>query len=152
MTRSHSHLGTSDRESRTMEVIHSYDTVHLQMFSWRTTRPLARNASRKYWTRESPDGQNVLLSSLSDGLIQHCMTFSPWFSHKTAAFYTERYTSPSLFHIFEVSRGSSNRSLTMAHFQTDLCACAQTLELWTYTSENVHVLNSMNSDLSRVVF
>ena len=31
------------------------------------------------------------------------MTLSQWFSHKTAAFYTEQCTSPSLFHNLEVS-------------------------------------------------
>ena len=31
--------------------------------------------------------------------------------HKTAAFYTEQCTSPSLFHNFQVSQGSSNQSL-----------------------------------------
>ena len=32
------------------------------------------------------------------GLVQNCMTLSRWFSHKTAAFYAEQCTSPSLFH------------------------------------------------------
>jgi len=63
-----------------------------------------------YQTRKLPDGQNVSSSS-SDGLVQNCMTLSLWFSHKTAAFYTEQCTSPSLFYNFEVSQGGSNRSL-----------------------------------------
>ena len=39
------------------------------------------------------------------------MTLSRWFSHKTAAFYTEQCTSPMLSHNFEVSRGTSIQSL-----------------------------------------
>jgi len=64
---------------------------------------------------ESPDGQNVFLSSSSsssfsfssDGLVQICFTLSRWFSHKTAAFFTEhaQCTSPSLSSMFEVTRG-----------------------------------------------
>ena len=38
-----------------------------------------------------------LSSSPSDGLVHNSVTFSQWFSHKTAAFYTEQYTSPLLF-------------------------------------------------------
>ena len=40
-----------------------------------------------------------------------CVTLSRWFWHKTAAFFTEQCTSPSIFYRFEVSRGGSNRSL-----------------------------------------
>jgi len=39
------------------------------------------------------------------------MTLSQWVSHKTATFYTEQCTSPSLFHNFEVTRGAPNWSL-----------------------------------------
>jgi len=46
----------------------------------------------------------MFLSSSSDGLVQNCVTISQWFSYKTAAFYTEQYTSPSFFYNFEVSR------------------------------------------------
>jgi len=35
-------------------------------------------------------------------LVQNCVTLSQWFSHKTAAFYTEECTSPSHFHNFKV--------------------------------------------------
>jgi len=31
----------------------------------------------------------------------NCGTLSRWFSHKTAAFYTEQYTSPLLFATFK---------------------------------------------------
>ena len=44
-------------------------------------------------------------------VVQNCMTLSQWVSHKTATFYTEQCTSPSLFHNFEVTRGASNWSL-----------------------------------------
>jgi len=49
-------------------------------------------------------------SSSSDGLVEICVTLSWWFSHKTAAFFTEQCTSPLLFSRFEVTRGVSNRS------------------------------------------
>jgi len=41
------------------------------------------------------------------------------FLHKTAAFYTEQCTSPSLLHSFEVSRGTSNQSLKKYGFICD---------------------------------
>ena len=58
-------------------------------------------------------------SSSSDGLVQICVTLSRWFSHKTAAFFTEQCTSPSLFSRFEVMRGDSNRSLKNYGFLYD---------------------------------
>ena len=70
----------------------------------------------------SPDGQNVFLSSSSsssDGLVQIYVTLSRWFSHKTAAFFTEQCTSPSLFSRFEVTRGDSNRPLKNYGFLYD---------------------------------
>ena len=51
---------------------------------------------------------NVSLSSSSDGLVQICVTLSRWFSHKTAAFFTEQCTSSSLSSRFEVTRGDSD--------------------------------------------
>jgi len=39
--------------------------------------------------------------------------------HKTAAFFTEQCTSPSLFSRFEVTRGNSNRSLKNYGFLYD---------------------------------
>ena len=47
----------------------------------------------------------------NDKLVQNCVILSQRFLHKTAAFYTEQCTSPSLFHNFEVSQGGSNQSL-----------------------------------------
>ena len=47
------------------------------------------------------------------------VTLSQWFIHKTAAFYAEQCTSPSLFHNFEVSQGSLNRSLNNYGFISD---------------------------------
>ena len=44
---------------------------------------------------------------------------SRWFSHKTAAYFTEQCTSPSLFSRFEVTRGDSNRSLKNYGFLYD---------------------------------
>jgi len=54
----------------------------------------------------------LLLSS--DGLAQCCVNLSHWFTHETAAFYTEKCTSPLLFHDFEVSQGACSHSLTTA--------------------------------------
>ena len=47
----------------------------------------------------------------SDGLAQYCVNLSRWFTHETAAFCTEQCTTPSLFHSFEVSRGTVTSSL-----------------------------------------
>jgi len=41
-------------------------------------------------------------SSSLDRLVQNFLTLSQWFSHKTAAFYTEQCTCSLLFHNFEV--------------------------------------------------
>ena len=57
--------------------------------------------------------------SSSDGLVQSCMTLSRWFSHKTATFFTEQCTSPSLFSRFEVTRGNLKRSLKNYGFLYD---------------------------------
>ena len=68
-------------------------------------------ASQRYQTNNLQNGPNVflllssfffLLSSFffllsSDGLAQYCMILSRWFTHETAAFCTERCTTPSLF-------------------------------------------------------
>jgi len=40
-----------------------------------------------------------LLSS-SDGLARYCKNLSQWFTHKTAAYYSEQCTVPLLFHNF----------------------------------------------------
>jgi len=47
----------------------------------------------------------------SDGLAQYCVNLSRWFTHETAAFSTEQYSTPSLFHNFEVSQGARSHSL-----------------------------------------
>ena len=54
----------------------------------------------------------LLLSS--DGLAKYCVNLSCWFTHETAAFYTEQCTTPSLFHNFEVSQGTRSHSLKVA--------------------------------------
>jgi len=58
-----------------------------------------------------------LLLSSSDGLAQHCVNLSRWFTHETAAFYIEQCTTPSLFHNFEVSQGARSPSLKNYGFQ-----------------------------------
>ena len=62
--------------------------VHLWVFSWPTTRPVARKSIAK-----------VLNQNVTRWLkcFQRYVTLSQWFSHKTAAFYTEQCISPSLF-------------------------------------------------------
>ena len=64
---------------------------------------------------EPESGQTVkmffFLLSSSDGLAQHCVNLSRWFTHETAAFYTEQCTTPSLFHNFEVSQGARSTHL-----------------------------------------
>jgi len=58
-----------------------------------------------------------LLSSSSDGLAQHCVNLSRWFTHETAAFSREQCTTPSLFHSFEASQGARSDSLKHYGFQ-----------------------------------
>jgi len=53
----------------------------------------------------------------SDGLAQHCVNLSRWFTHETAAFSTEQCTTPSLFHNFEVSQGARSHSLKHYGFE-----------------------------------
>ena len=50
-------------------------------------------------------------SPSSDGLAQYCVDFSRWFTHETAAFYTEQCTTPSLLHNIEVSQGARSHLL-----------------------------------------
>jgi len=59
----------------------------------------------------------LLLLLSSDGLAQYCINLSRWFTHETAAFYTEQCTTPSLFHNFEVSQGARSHSLKNYGFQ-----------------------------------
>ena len=62
---------------------------------------------------------SVLLLLSSDGLVQIWLTPSRRCLHKTAAFYTEPCTTPSLFDNFEVSRAlETARSITMASSTT----------------------------------
>jgi len=50
-------------------------------------------------------------------LAQYCVNLTHWFMHKTAAFYTEQCTTPSLFHNFEFSQGTRSHSLKHYSFQ-----------------------------------
>ena len=67
-------------------------------------------ASRKYPAQQEQNGQIVFLLS-SDGLAPYCVNLLCWFTHETAAFYTEQCMTPSLFYNFEFSRGASSQSL-----------------------------------------
>ena len=108
--------------------------VHLWVLSWWwTTHPVALKSIAKVpnqkvarWPKSSPSysssssTSSSSSSSSSDGLVQNCVTLSRCFLHKTAALTTEQCTSPSLFFSrFEVSWGSSNRSLKNYDFLCD---------------------------------
>ena len=82
----------------------------------------------------------------SDGLAQRCVNFSRWFTHETAAFYTEQCTTPSLLHNIEVSQGARSYLLkkTMAstlehHFLHLYGACALQDHLATTQNELLKV-------------
>jgi len=63
-----------------------------------STEPESHQAAEMFFFLSS-----FFFSSTSDGLVQICVTLSQWFLHKTAAFFSEQCTSPSLFSRFEVS-------------------------------------------------
>ena len=102
-------------------VLRSTVVVHLRVFSWRTTHPVALISIAKILNRKVAKRPKCFFFffSFSDGLVQICMTLSWWFLHETAAVSTEQCTSPSLFSRFEVSRGGSNRSLKNYSFLCD---------------------------------
>jgi len=81
------------------------------------------NGAEKHHKSSEPESSKTakmfffFLSSSSDGLTQYCVNLSCWFTHETAAFYTEQCTTPSLFHNFEVSRGARSHSLANYGFQ-----------------------------------
>ena len=95
-------------------------TYHLfSSASWPTTCLVGQKSITKLPNQKVARWPKYFLpssSSSSDRLLQNCVTLSWWFSHKTAAFYTEQCTSPSLF---EVSWGSSNWSLNKYGFISD---------------------------------
>ena len=53
----------------------------------------------------------------SDGPAQYRINLSRWFTHETAAFYTEQCMTPLLFYNFEVSQGVRSHSLKHYGFQ-----------------------------------
>jgi len=73
------------------------------------TKPGTRKTGQMFFFLLSSFFFFFLLSS--DGLAQYRVNLSRWFTHETAAFCTEQCTTPSLFHSFEVSRGTRNHSL-----------------------------------------
>ena len=92
---------------------------HLRVFSWRTTHPVALKSIAKVPNEKVARRPKCFLSSSSDGLVQICMTLSWWFSHKTAAFFTEQCTIAFFFpglKSHEVIRTTHWR--TMASFTT----------------------------------
>jgi len=85
-----------------------HPTVHLRVFSWRKTHPVALKSIAKvpnHKVTRWPKCFSFFFRRASSNL-RH----SQWFSHKTAAFFTHQCTSLSLFSWFEVTRGDSNRS------------------------------------------
>ena len=73
------------------------------VFSWWPTCPLVKKSIAKVLNQKIARLPKCFTSSFSsDGLVQNCMTLSQWFSHKTAALFTEQCTSSLLFHNFEV--------------------------------------------------
>jgi len=57
-------------------------------------------------------------------LVQNFVTLSWWFSHKTAACYTDQCTSPSFLHHFEVSWHGLNHSLKNYGFLCNAIFCS----------------------------
>jgi len=94
-------------------VLFIFECYHDQQNSqWR------EKALRKYPTKQQQNGQIVFFFFLSsDGVAQCCINLSRWFTHKTAAFFTEQCTTPSLLHNFEVSQGACSHSLKHYGFQ-----------------------------------
>ena len=83
------------------ELISLYDNVLsiFECFHDQQDSQWPEKASRKYPTKQRQNGQIVFLSSSfflsSDGLAQHCVNLSRWFTHETAAYSTEQCTTPS---------------------------------------------------------
>ena len=79
-----------------------------------------KKASQKYQNRNSQNRQKMFffLLSSSDGLARYCKNLSQWFTHKTAAYYSEQCT---------VSQGACSHSLKSYGFQFGtpfaLCMC-----------------------------
>ena len=92
------------------QLISLYSNIHssLSVFMTNKTPSGARkhHESTKPGTRKRGKMFFFLLSL--DGLAQYCVNLSRWFTHETAAFYTEQCITPSLFHNFEVSQGACN--------------------------------------------
>ena len=78
---------------------------------------MARESITKVPNQTAAKWLIVFLLLSSDGLAQYCVNLSRWFTHETAAFSTEQYITPSLFHNFEVSQGACSHSLKHYGFQ-----------------------------------
>ena len=106
----------------------------------KSTEPESHQTAKMFLSSSSSSS-----SSSSDGLVQICMTLSRWFSHKTAAFFTEQCTSPSLLSRFEVTRGDSNHSLKNYGFLYDAifssCVRMRTNHLATKCNYYTRLLN-----------
>jgi len=97
-------------------------TVHLQVFSWRTTHPVALKGIMKVPNQKIARRPICLSFSSSSSSSSSFFFFrqassnlcdSQWFAHKTAAFSTEQCTSPSL-----VSSLKSHKVVWTAHWRT----------------------------------
>ena len=76
-------------------------------------------------------------SSSSDGLVQNHVTLSPWFSCKTAAFYTEQCTSLSFF----PKLWSLIRQFKLVHWRT----------IWLHLQHHVFTCMYAHKSLSNVI-
>ena len=83
-------------------------TVHLRV--WPTRLPMARKCIAKVPDQTAAKRPNCFLLA-SEGLAQCCLNLSRWFTHETAANYTEQCTTLSPFHNFEVSQDACNHPL-----------------------------------------
>jgi len=88
-----------------MTTFHSFSSV-----SWLTTRLIVRKNITKSIKPQSRKTAKILFFFFR-WASSKLPTLLWWLSPKTAAFYTEQCTSPSLFQNFEVSWGGSDRSL-----------------------------------------
>ena len=72
---------------------------------------LGKQQSQLSWSKVTKLPKLVFLLLSSGRQVENCVTFSQWFSHKTAAFHTEQCMTPSFFHKSEVSQDAWSHPL-----------------------------------------
>jgi len=115
-------------------------TVHLRVFSWQRTHPVALKCVVKVPNQKVARRPKCFLSSSSsDGLVQNCVSLLRWFSHKTA-FYAEQCTSPSLFcNLQVISRSTLSAFWTMVSPWTPFCWRMRTKKSWQAISQYLYI-------------